>query len=218
VARDTVPPSFNITFDGKEILDGDIVSAKPEVLISLKDNSPLPLTRSLFTIVHNNVPLTYIPDTLEFYYTPYPNSEVQIIWKPRLEDGAHTLEILAKDSSGNFFDSTSHRINFFVYNETDLRQVYNYPNPFQDNTYFTFELRGTEVPDELRIKIFTVAGRLIQELSVPPSDLRIGFNKIYWNGRDRDGDEIANGLYFYKVISTSDDIVKTVTQKLAKVK
>jgi flagellar hook assembly protein FlgD len=59
---------------------------------------------------------------------------------------------------------------------------------------------------------------MIRELNIPPSLLRIGFNSIYWDGRDHDGDEIANGLYFYKVIYKNDDIVKTATQKLAKVK
>ena len=127
------------------------------------------------------------------------------------------MEVLAKDASGNFFDSTSSRSVFNVYNNPDLLQVYNYPNPFVDNTNFTFELRGTIPPEEFKIKIFTVAGRLIKEL-IPSSPLQIGFNKIYWDGKDEDGDEIANGLYFYKIISKSGDEVKTVTQKLAKVK
>jgi len=45
------------------------------------------------------------------------------------------LEILAKDASGNFFDSTLSRSVFNVFNNPDLLQVYNYPNPFSDNTY-----------------------------------------------------------------------------------
>jgi len=128
------------------------------------------------------------------------------------------LQILAKDASGNFFDTTSYIISFNVFNNSDLRDVYNYPNPFGNNTYFTFELRGTDVPDEFRIKVYTIAGRMIKELDIPSSLLQVGFNKIYWDGRDHDGDEIANGIYFYKVIYKNDDLVKTVTQKLAKVK
>lgn len=54
VSRDSLKPNFNITFDGKDIIDGDIISSKPEVVITLEDNSPLPLdtTFSLsFTII-----------------------------------------------------------------------------------------------------------------------------------------------------------------------
>lgn len=218
VARDSVKPSFQITFDGREILEGDIISSKPTVVITLEDNSPLPLTPSLFTIVHNNVPLKFDNPALSFNYTPYPNSRAEITWTPELEDGRHVLEVLAKDSSGNFFDSTSNRSVFFVFNNADLLNVYNYPNPFTENTYFTFEIRGTDLPEELRIKIYTIAGRLIREINIPPNQMRIGFNQIYWDGRDEDGDEIANGLYFYKVISRQQGETKTTTQKLAKVK
>jgi flagellar hook assembly protein FlgD len=162
----------------------------------------------------------FTPDTLVFEeISPYPNSEVKVTWTPTIkEDGLHTLEVLAKDPSGNFFDSTSYRVSFNVFNESDLRDVYNYPNPFGDNTYFTFELRGISVPEELKINIYTIAGRMIRELKIPASRLKLGFNSIYWDGRDHDGDEIANGLYFYKVIYQHEDVTKTVTQKLAKVK
>jgi hypothetical protein len=221
VARDSANPLFNITFDGSEILNGDVVSSEPVVVITLEDNSPLPIDSTYFTIVHtyNNIPkVLRVPGPdITFEQTPYPNNRAVITWTPKLADGRHVLEVLAKDASGNFFDSTSSRSVFNVYNNPDLLQVYNYPNPFSDNTNFTFELRGIIPPEEFKIKIFTVAGRLIKELS-PSSPLQIGFNKIYWDGKDQDGDEIANGLYFYKIISKHGDEVKTVTQKLAKVK
>lgn len=218
IARDSVSPRFNITFDGREILDGDIISSEPVVYMSLEDNSPLPIDTANFTIVHNNIPLRFSNPDLNFSYSPYPNSKAEIVWTPKLDDGRHILEVLAKDASNNFFDTTSFRKIFYVYNDPDLRQVYNYPNPFKDDTYFTFELRGINPPEEFRIKVYTIAGRLIREINIPPSSLQIGFNKIYWDGRDEDGDEIANGLYFYKIISKQGDEVKTVTQKLAKVK
>ncbi|MCZ2267328.1 MAG: C25 family cysteine peptidase [Ignavibacteriales bacterium] len=222
VIRDSAKPIFNITFDGREIINGDIISSEPEVVITLEDNSPLQLDSTFFTIVHTfkNVPkIIKIPgQDIKYEYTPYPNSKAVITWTPKLEDGRHVLEVLAKDASGNFFDSTSSRSVFYVYNNPDLLQVYNYPNPFSDNTYFTFEIRGTIPPEELKIKIFTVAGRLIKEFELNSSALQIGFNKIFWDGKDQDGDDIANGLYFYKIISKHGDETKITTQKLAKVK
>ena len=218
VVRDSIKPIFTVTIDGKEIVNGDVVSAKPEILITLKDDSPLPLDTSLFTIIYNNIPLSFSRADVQYTYTPYPNSESKIRWTPDLPDGKHTLEALAKDASGNFFDTTSLRTVFYVYNQPNLLYVYNYPNPFKNDTYFTFELRGTVVPDEFLIKIYTVAGRLIKDITVPSSSLNIGFNRIYWDGRDEDGDEISNGIYFYKVISRLNDETKIITQKLAKVK
>lgn len=224
IVRDSTNPLFNITFDGKEIINGDLVSAKPEVVITLKDNSPLPLDTSFFTLIHTtdgvaNI-LHFSDPNLSFDTTGYPNSEAKIVWRPKLSQGEHILEILAKDASGNFFDTTSYRVNFDVVTEYDLRDVYNYPNPFTNNTYFTFKITGDKLPDELYIKIYTVAGRLIRTINIPSSALGndIGFKKIFWDGKDEDGDEIANGVYFYKMIYKVKDVVKSVTQKLAKIK
>ena len=216
VSRDSLKPIFDITFDGKEIINGDVVRSKPVILMTLKDNSPLPLDTSFFTIVYDNNPLNFSESDIKYTSTAYPNSEFFITWTPKLPDGTHTLQILAKDASGNFFDSTAKVISFVVSDVPTLKNVYNYPNPFKNDTYFTCEF-GSLIPDEFYIKIFTIAGRLIKDLSVPTSELVPGFNKIYWNGRDADGDQLANGLYIYKVVAKIGGEVKTVIQKMAKV-
>ncbi|MCK6612815.1 MAG: C25 family cysteine peptidase [Ignavibacteriaceae bacterium] len=218
VARDSVNPNFNITIDGKEIINGDIISKRPEIVITLRDNSPLPLDTTLFTLIYDNIPMSYYRDKINFEYTPYPNSEAKLTWKPTLTRGRHTLDVLAKDASGNFFDSTYKRTVFFVYDVDDIDIIYNYPNPFSSDTYFTFELRGTNTPDEIKIKIFTVAGRQIKEFTIDKSQYAISFNKIYWDGRDQDGDEIANGVYFYKMITKYGDKTKETIKKLVKMK
>ena len=143
---------------------------------------------------------------------------MEIHWTPELKDGKHKLEILAKDASNNFFDSTSSRTSFFVFNEFDLTEVYNYPNPFSNDTHFTFLLLGSELPQNIKIKIYTIAGRLIRDVEIPAPDLKVGFNKIYWDGKDQDGDEVANGVYLYKVSAKFPEETKTVTQKLARIR
>ena len=188
--------------------------------MTVEDNSPLPITQNHFSIQLDNIPLSFydVNDSLKYNYTPYPNSKAVVTWTPKLEDGSHTLTVFVKDSSGNPFNSSQMVYRFNVFNNPDLLQVYNYPNPFKDKTDFTFEVRGVIPPEELKIKIFTVAGRLIKEIVLPGSSLQIGFNRIPWDGLDQDGDEIANGVYFYKIISKHGNEVKTVTQKLAKLK
>jgi hypothetical protein len=219
IARDSSKPVFNITFDGKEINNDDVISAKPEILITMKDNSPIPLDTSSFTTLRfDQVPVSFSRPDLKFSYAPYPNSEATIKWTPTIPDGKHLLEVYAKDQSGNYFDTVQHSYEFFVYNQPDLTNVFNYPNPFKNDTHFTFELRGQNAPQELLIKVYTVAGRLIRNISIPQSDLRVGFNTFYWNGRDQDGDEVANGVYFYKIIAKNNGVVKTTTEKLAKIK
>ncbi|HEY6435880.1 MAG TPA: hypothetical protein VIY47_04770, partial [Ignavibacteriaceae bacterium] len=113
VARDSTRPIFGVTFDGQEIINNDIVSSTPTVLITLEDNGPLPLDTTSFTIVHNNKPLRFYQPDISYNYQGV-GSPFIITWEPTLEEGRHTLEVLAKDASGNFFDSTSYRIIFYV--------------------------------------------------------------------------------------------------------
>ncbi len=212
---DTLRPKLKILIDGKEILDGDIVSKAPEIEVSLKDNSPLPIDKNNFSIAIDNKPLdvTNIRDSI----IPYPNNETVLKWKETsLSQGEHSLDVFAKDSSGNYFDASVKRTIFYTYTDNDLAYVYNYPNPFAGQTHFTFELRGERKPNEIVIRIFTIAGRLIKELKIPSSNFSVGFNKVLWDGKDQDGDPIANGLYLYKVLAKYDDKTVTATQKLVK--
>ena len=184
----------------------------------MKDNSPLPIDTSNFFIYLNNNPLSFTKDSLIYSYTEYPNSESQINWKPNLINGKHFLDVLAKDASGNFFDTTSYRVNFVVDRENKVYDIYNYPNPFADETYFTFNISGTELPEEMSVKIFTVAGRLIRDFEIPVNQLGFGFNKIFWDGKDQDGNSIANGVYFCKFNILNNDEYSSEVKKIAKVK
>jgi flagellar hook assembly protein FlgD len=80
--------------------------------------------------------------------------------------------------------------------------VYNYPNPFEGNTTFTFQHNLTGGVN-VRIKVYTISGRLIKEIE--KTNIGQKFVKIDWNGRDADGDRISNGTYLYKIIVNTVD-------------
>ncbi|KAB2907676.1 MAG: C25 family cysteine peptidase [Ignavibacteriales bacterium] len=218
VVRDTVKPDFHITFDGRELINGDIISNSPVIEMVLTDNSPLPLDTSMVSIVYNGKPVGFAKDSIQVSYTPYPNSKLNLVWHPVFKQGKHTVEVFTKDASDVPFSNISQKYQFYVYDEDDIQRIYNYPNPFTDETWFTFELRGNEPPDEVKIKVFTIAGRLIKEFEIPASEMKIGLNAIHWDGRDADGDEIANGVYLYKLITKYKDRTFTTIEKIAKVK
>ena len=90
---------------------------------------------------------------------------------------------------------------------------YNYPNPAESETYFTFRL--PVIPDEMKINVYTIAGRLVKKFDIVSSELNLNFNKIFWNLMDEDGDKLANGVYLYKIMMTSGDKSQQIIQKLA---
>ncbi len=218
VQTDVIPPSVKITFDDIEVVNGDFVSSKPDVKIALSDESPIPIVdTSAVKIYLNEDPVYYGANQNILTYSINSNNPKFVAdFKPELEDGDYLLRVVAKDPNGNIADSAASEVYFVVSSETKLHQVYNYPNPFSNETYFTFRL--SQIPDEIKIRIFTIAGRMIKEIIKKSSDLNYDLNKIYWDGRDEDGDIIANGTYLYKLFMKNNDKVETVTQKLVIVK
>ncbi|MFQ5677094.1 MAG: FlgD immunoglobulin-like domain containing protein, partial [bacterium] len=136
-----------------------------------------------------------------------PALKALAILKPQLDEGDHQIDILAKDASGN---AQTFAADFTVSAEFNLNKVMNYPNPLTDFTEFTYIL--TQPADEVRIKIYTVSGRLIRDLEFAPAD--VGFNKISWDGLDDDGDPLSNGVYFYKIIAKKEEHQAEALEKL----
>ncbi len=215
---DLIPPAVKITFDENEVVDGDFVSKNPNIKIALSEESPIPIVdTSAVKIYLNEEPVYYGANPSILSYTINSiNPKFVVDYKPELDDGEYLLRVVAKDPNGNLADSASSEVYFVVSSETKLHQVYNYPNPFANETYFTFRL--SQIPEEVKIRIYTIAGRMIKEIIKKSSELNYDLNKIYWDGRDEDGDVIANGTYLYKLLMKNDDKIESVIQKLVIVK
>jgi len=219
VIADTIPPHVDITFDGVHIYDGDYTLSSPTIAINVSDNSLLSFLEPSDVSVkidERKISLGAFPDSL--FETKTGLEKALVIVKPTLERGSHTLTLQVQDAAGNFADTVAKEIHFRVETDAKLLDVFNYPNPFGSETYFTFNITGSKLPEEAVIKVYTIAGRMIQEIRLPQGILFPGFNRIRWDGKDRDGDELANGIYLYKVLMTSEGKSIEVIQKLAKVR
>jgi flagellar hook assembly protein FlgD len=85
--------------------------------------------------------------------------------------------------------------------------LFNYPNPFSTSTRFVFTLTGSKVPDYFRIQILTVTGKIVREIDKSElGPLHIGRNitQYAWDGKDSFGDQLANGVYLYRVLTQLD--------------
>ncbi len=210
-------PILNVKIDDTDVLDGDYISADPDIKIELSDESILPIVdTTAVDIFLNDTRLNYVNNShLNYNFSP-TNPKFVINYNPHLSDGNYELKVTARNMYNSEMEAVEYSKTFVVSSKTELLNVYNYPNPFSDETYFTFKL--TQIPDELRIKIFTLAGRMIKEITKNSSELNYDFNRIHWDGRDEDGDLIANGVYIYKVILKKGSEIITATQKLATVR
>lgn len=91
---------------------------------------------------------------------------------------------------------------------TDLLNVNNYPNPFRDQTTFVYGLTGAAAT-KVDFKIYTQDGKLIRELDgTTTQGATIGYNKVTWDGKDKNGKVVGNDVYFYVVHAEFGDGTK----------
>jgi len=76
----------------------------------------------------------------------------------------------------------------------------NYPNPFNPNTTIKFTLPastddGATLPTTL--KIYNVLGEVVRTLVDEP--MSPGVHHKIWDGKDGQGNQVASGIYFYRL-------------------
>lgn len=215
VRVDSISPLLDITFDGVHILNRDIVSAKPDIVIKLKDEAKwLLLNDTSLLTVNVRYPNGVIRrfhfnnDTLQFTpagQAPSTDNTAMVNFKPYFtEDGEYELIVTGKDKSENSAGAIEYRVIFEVINKPMISNMLNYPNPFTTSTAFVFTVTGSEVPQNIKIEIMTITGKIVREITKDElGPLHIGRNitEFKWDGTDQYGQKLANGIYLYRVVT-----------------
>jgi hypothetical protein len=216
VEKDQRNPILDVVFDGVHILDFDIISPTPVITMSVLDdnsfifiNDPNVFTATISYLDEIGNPTVEIDSILHtmtgatFYPATGPGEKAILEYIPEgLESGKYRLDVAVSDASGNSSSELDYSINFEVIRESQITNVYPYPNPFTTSMKFVYTLTGEQVPDYMKIQILTVTGKVVREITLAEiGTIRIGNNisEFTWNGTDEFGDQLANGVYLYKV-------------------
>ncbi|MFH2035978.1 MAG: T9SS type A sorting domain-containing protein [Candidatus Zixiibacteriota bacterium] len=70
----------------------------------------------------------------------------------------------------------------------------NYPNPFNPTTTIEFELTRKS---NVELTVYDILGRKVANLI--NQQMPVGSHTINWYGRNQNGDNVASGIYFYKI-------------------
>ncbi len=215
---DTTGPDIKLYLNSHNFRSGDVVNSNFTLLGDLFDESGIntsgTIGHKIEAVLDNNETNKY--DLTSYYNsdTTYKSGHLSFDFS-NIAVGKHSLRVKAWDTYNN---SSETSIDFNVESSQSLQvtNVYNYPNPFKDNTAFTFQHNYPD-PINVRIKIYTVAGRLIKELDA--KNITDKFVVISWPGTDADGERLSNGIYIYK-LTVDDGAGQSVTStgKLAVLK
>ncbi|MDQ2720858.1 MAG: C25 family cysteine peptidase [Bacteroidota bacterium] len=215
VNADKYNPLLDVTFDDVHILNRDIVSARPHITIKLKDeNKFIALNDTSLINVQLRLPdgslKTYRFDNDTMRFTPANltsgENTATIDFSPLLtgNDNEYELIVSGKDVVANRAGELDYHIDFRVISKPMISNLLNYPNPFTTSTAFVFTVTGTVVPQNIRIQILTITGKIIREITTEElGPLHIGRNitEFKWDGSDMYGQKVANGVYLYRVLT-----------------
>ena len=226
----TTNPLLDVTFDGSHIFNGDIISAKPNIVISLRSDSkyqPLKDTTSMNVYLLSPgqttpVRINYDGQILKFYAADTSNliklKRAQDVYTPNFtQDGTYQIMVQDIDPNGNHSSNVNryegntfydYKMSFQVINKPMITNVLNYPNPFSTSTKFIFTLTGSEIPQYMKIQIMTIKGIVVREITeqeLGPIHIGTNISDYAWDGRDQYGSKLANGVYFYHVVTRLDN-------------
>ena len=189
--------TFN-TIDYRPLNNNDIVFLDDFIIIEAEDESGINLMNGLGHSIrywfNDNQNYNFIDQDL-FQYSSncgeLPNGEFTIPIS-NLELGLNTLFVEIWD---NFNNRTISSILLNVENSSfKAYDVYNFPNPFDNYTYFTF--KSSTFPVNATISIFDLDGKKINKIGKVCDN---SFCSIYWDGTNLNNQKINNGTYIYSL-------------------
>jgi hypothetical protein len=218
VKTDETNPLLDVTFDNVHILNQDIVSAKPHILIKLKDESKFLLLNDTSVL---KVQLRYPDGSLHPYYfntdtlrfspaTSSADNTASIDFFPVFtnqidpQGDEYTLIVTGSDKSGNPSGTIQYQVTFKIITKAMISNMLNYPNPFTTSTAFVFTITGSDVPQNIKIQILTITGKIVREITKDElGPLHVGRNitEFKWDGTDMYHQRLANGVYLYHVVT-----------------
>lgn len=130
---------------------------------------------------------------------------------PVLTEGTHHLRLLVRRPDGSFAERSAAFLGPGA-DRTDLLELYNFPNPFIGETRIIYRLNRSG--QGAKASVYTLAGRRIWSAE---GTAQANENEIVWDGRDADGDPVANGVYLYRLeVRTSEGNTISRVERMAR--
>lgn len=205
---DENPPDLLLYIDDEKFVSGGVTGDSPLLIAYIDDESGINTTGA--GIGHDIVATLYGPTNESYNLNDYFVAEVGYQGKGTiqyrmqgLEEGEYTLTLKVWDIYNN---SSMASIDFRVANSDQmvLEDPICFPNPFRDETYFSFGHNQIGNNMDIQISIFDIMGRLVAILTDHVSGTSARTNPLRWDGRANNGKPLPGGVYVYCITATND--------------
>ena len=220
-------PNISIIHKDKLMFNGDIIYPPYNIRILIEDEEPI----NLSGINNNNIRIWLDENdnnsfVLNDFFIPSDNTNnyegyIDFNLKDAFNlNKNNTINIQAWDILG---ESNVLNLNLNIFNDDNtIYNVYNFPNPFSSETYFTFHYSESENLDA-QIEIFTLDGNKVKTIS--SSNLQPSNGTFYkinqaWDGRDNNNNKLLNGTYLYKLslrLTSDNKLIHNNVYKITKI-
>jgi hypothetical protein len=185
-AIDSEGPDISIGFTGQPFISGDFVPPRPQLAAVIGDRSGINVTgevghRIILTVDGRRTDVTDLYETRGDFRDGGLTTDLS-----QLEPGIHSIHLEAWDTHNNWSEL---EVTAVVAAFPAIADVLFYPNPSTGEGDFTFVLSA---PAEVRIRVFSVAGKRVAELR---SEGLLGYNQVAWQPPAG----LANGSYIYRI-------------------
>lgn len=221
-AIDTSGPKIKLYMNDTTFRFGGVTNESPTLLAIVSDLHGISTTgngigRDITAILDNNrKDLFILNDYYEAKLNSYQEGEIRYPLF-NLSEGHHNIKVKVWDVYNN---SAEGYTEFFVAKSDKLaiKSLMNYPNPFSSRTKFYFEHNKQGAELYVDVEIYSQSGELVKTLSTYIPSASANFDSLEWNAEADYGNNIAQGLYLFRVKVRSGNDTVEETQKMVLIK
>ncbi|MCP4312205.1 MAG: hypothetical protein GY790_13145, partial [Bacteroidetes bacterium] len=131
-----------------------------------------------------------------------------------LSTGPHQITVKVWDIHNN---SAEENLEFLVVDSEEMliEQLFNYPNPFSDQTLFNIEHNRPDRSMRLVLTIHNLSGEMVRIIDQQVYSPGFRLEPVPWDGTSAGGAKLGGGIYIYKAtITTEEGEIATASGKV----
>jgi hypothetical protein len=198
---DNLSPEIYMYLEDTTFIDGELTSDHPMLIADLYDENGINITENG---VSQGIIAT-LDDNEEYILNSFYKADLDDYRGGRLayqfselEEGLHFMILKVWDTHNNMSEGY---LEFIVGegHELIIKNLLNYPNPFSEETTFSFEHNRSGEDLGIVVRIYSQLGSLVRVIEGVSGNSEFRVNDIKWDGRGGSGKKLESGIYIYRI-------------------